>query len=98
MKFTALIAGLKALRASIPAKDQPIAVRQAFADLLLQTWCRVLQLNPDWVNLSEAEVNALNKYLYANHLIVWCKEAAVRVSPLVWADIEERMLTVRKEG
>ena len=98
MKFTALIARLKALQASIPADDQPIAVRQAFADRLLQTWCTALQLTPDWVNLSDAEANALNNYLYANQLIMWCKEAAVRVSPQVWAGIEERMLTVRKEG
>ena len=98
MKFTALIARLKALQASKQADDQPIAVRQAFAERLLQTWCTALQLNPDWVNLSEAEANALNNYLYANQLIVRCKEAAVRVSPQVWAGIEERMLTVRKEG
>ena len=52
----------------------------------------------DWVNLSDAEANSLNDYLYANQLIVRCKEAEVRVSPQVWAGIEERMLTVRKEG
>ena len=56
----------------------------------------MLHLNPAWVSSPEAE--ALASYLYANQLIVRCKEAAVRVSPQVWAGIEERMLTVRKEG
>ena len=98
VNWAALIANFKALQTNIPDDEQPVAVRRAFADQHSQTWYTALHLNPDWVNLSEAEVESLNNYLYANELIVRCKEAAVRVSPQVWAGIEERMLTVRDEG
>lgn len=96
--FAALIDQLTALEAEIPSKDAPVEVRRAFVDHLLQIWCDALGLNPEWLTLSEAEVESLNNYLYANELMVRCKEAAVRVSPQVWAGIEERMLTVRDEG
>jgi hypothetical protein len=46
------------------------------------------------VNLSEEEIKDLDKYLYANYLIIQCKEAAVRVSPTTWEGIEARMLLV----
>jgi hypothetical protein len=82
VNFTAFLATLEGLK---PAQFK-------------QTWYDAFQLNSEWVNLSEAEANALNNYLYANELIVRCKEAAVRVSPQVWAGIEERMLTVRDAG
>ncbi len=97
VNFAALIAELKALRANAPEDQQPFEVCQAFAKKIWQTWYTALQIDSDWVNLSDAEANALNDYLYANELIVRCKEAAVRVSPQVWAGIEERMLTVREE-
>lgn len=34
----------------------------------------------------------LESYLYANSLIIQCKQAAVEVSPKAWKAIEERML------
>ena len=46
--------------------------------------------------LAEEELHALEKYFYANELMVKCKEAAVRVSPQLWAEIEERMITIRE--
>ncbi|WP_242058046.1 MULTISPECIES: NACHT C-terminal helical domain 2-containing protein [Nostoc] len=46
------------------------------------------------VSLSEEEAEALGDYLYANHLIIQCKQAAVRVSPQTWEAIEARMLLV----
>jgi hypothetical protein len=46
------------------------------------------------INLSQEEIKALDNYLYANHLIIQCKEAAVRVSPTTWEAIEARMLLV----
>ncbi|WP_445251866.1 MULTISPECIES: NACHT C-terminal helical domain 2-containing protein [unclassified Microcoleus] len=33
-------------------------------------------------------------YLYANYLIIQCQEAAVRISPKTWEEIESRMLVV----
>jgi hypothetical protein len=46
------------------------------------------------VNLSKEEIRALDNFLYANYLIIQCKEAAVRVSPKTWEAIEGRMLLV----
>lgn len=46
------------------------------------------------INLSLEEAKALADYLYANHLIIQCKQAAVRVSPQIWEAIEARMLLV----
>ncbi|MBW4471158.1 MAG: NACHT domain-containing protein [Stenomitos rutilans HA7619-LM2] len=77
---------------------QSCEARSDLIESIRRTWYLALSLDSDWVDWSEAEAEALNHYLYANELIVRCKEAAVRVSPQVWAGIEERMLTVRDEG
>jgi hypothetical protein len=53
-----------------------------------------IELNEDLLNLSKEESNDLGCYLYVVGLMVHCKDAAVRVSPSVWAGIESRILTV----
>jgi hypothetical protein len=69
-------------------------VRRAFAKQILQTLLKGFRLSPEVVNLSEEEAQARKNYFYANYLMMQCKEAAVRVSPKTWAEIEERMLLV----
>lgn len=64
----------------------------------LPVWFQILNLEAEFIKLSVAESKALENFVMTNRLIVRCKEAAVRVSPQVWAGIEERMLTVRDEG
>ena len=98
VNFTALIAQLKGLEARVPNESSPLDVQRTFVNSVLQTWYEAFKLNQELVNFSETEAMALNKYLYANKLIVLCKEAAVRVSPQVWAVIEKRILTMKKEG
>ncbi|WP_416668256.1 NACHT domain-containing protein [Egbenema bharatensis] len=95
-----LTVNLNTLRSQAPDVYQPRKVRLAFADRISQLWFDALQLNPELVNLSRDEVESLSKYLYANELMVKCKEAAVRVTPGTWAKIEARMLKSRelKEG
>lgn len=39
------------------------------------------------------EISHLTNYFYVLELMVWCKEAAVRLSPEVWRNIESRMIT-----
>jgi len=95
VNFVVLIARLEALKAQTPHDNQPVEVRRAFRNKGLQTWHNALNLNSELVNLSEAEVKALDNYFYANWLMVQCRQAAVRVSPTTWADIEDRMVTVR---
>jgi len=70
------------------------------ADRIRQIWYNALNLTPDLLNLSKAELTALQNYLYANELMVRCKESAVLVKKVVWSGIEERMLKVQgdKDG
>ena len=89
-----LIARLEALKAKVPDDKQPKEVRQAFTKQILQTLLQAFRLSPELVNLSEQEAQAWKNYFYANDLMMQCKEAAVRVSPNTWAEIEERMLLV----
>jgi hypothetical protein len=92
--FSNLIGQLEALKSEAPDDEQPDEVRQAFTNRILHLWFQTLHLNPKIVTLSEEEVIALNHYFYINELMVRCKEAAVRVSPQVWAEIEDRIAKV----
>ena len=92
--FAALINQLKAMRASVPSNDASRAEHLSFSDRISQTWYKALHINPEWLELSREEGRSLENYLYANELMIRCKEAALRVSPQVWNVIEDRMLTV----
>ncbi|MFN6154352.1 MAG: NACHT domain-containing protein, partial [Dolichospermum sp.] len=94
LNFTLLVTRLEALKAKIPDDKQPEEVRQAFAKTLRETLLNGFNLTPEMVDLSGEETKALDNYLYANFLIIQCKEAAVRVSPTTWEGIEARMLLV----
>jgi hypothetical protein len=94
INFTVLIARLEALKAKVPDDKQPEEVRGAFTKQFVQTLLKAFRLSPELVNLSEEEAEAWKNYFYANYLMMRCKEAAVRVSPKIWAEIEERMLLV----
>jgi hypothetical protein len=92
----ALVARLEAMKLRAPDKNQPYEVQQEYHDRISQIWLQALKLDADLVNLTEAELQDLEHYLYANWLIVRCKQAAVRVSPKVWQGIELRMLQIDK--
>ena len=92
--FTILSAKLKALHARILDDKQPREVRLAFAKDLRGTLLNAFNLTLEMINLSNGEIKALENYLYTNHLIIQCKQAAVRVSPKTWEAIEARMLLV----
>ncbi|RCJ20238.1 histidine kinase [Nostoc sp. ATCC 43529] len=59
-----------------------------------QPLLNAFNLSPDIINLSQEKAKALKNYLYANHLIIQCKQASVRVLPNTWERIEARMLLV----
>ncbi|MDB9436568.1 NACHT domain-containing protein [Dolichospermum lemmermannii CS-548] len=94
LNFTVLRTQLEALKAKIPDDKQPKEIHQAFAKTLIETLLNGFNLTPEMIDLSKEEVKALDNYLYANFLIIQCKEAAVRVSPATWEAIETRMLLV----
>ncbi|UNU26034.1 NACHT domain-containing protein [Microcoleus vaginatus] len=94
VNWTELIAQLRELEKQLPDREQHKQIHLAFAHRLVDTWCHALHLNPEIVKLSKEEAEALGDYLSANHLIIECKEAAVRISAKTWEEIESRMLLV----
>jgi predicted NACHT family NTPase len=90
VNFSDLLLQLKDLRS--------ISNDQDYFSQLSGIWYQALRLDPEWLLLSEQEVEALNNYLYANELIVQCKKAAMRVLPQTWAGIEARMLTLNHQS
>jgi NACHT domain len=97
VNFSRLTVQLETLKTQLLDNLQRYKNYSAFADQIFPIWCNALYLKTEWLDLSEAEINALSDYFYANELMVRCKESAVRVSPKVWAEIESRMLTVHEQ-
>jgi hypothetical protein len=81
---------IEALIQNIKSCQSPDIYAQSASEI----WCDALSLNPDFLEISNQEVNALTDYLYIVELIIRCKESAVRVSPTLWEGIESRILTV----
>ena len=94
VNFTILIDELKKLETEIPDNKQPQEERQKFLQCLQQTLLNAFNLSPDIIDLSKSEAKALENYLYANKLLIQCKQASVQVSPTTWGEIEARMLLV----
>ncbi|ALF56464.1 histidine kinase [Nostoc piscinale CENA21] len=92
LHFTNLIKQLQDLKAAIPDNNQLLTVKRKFAKTIRQTLLKAFNLNLKMVSLSTKELEAWDNYLYANYLILQCKQAAVIVSPQTWAEIEDRML------
>ncbi|NER35623.1 MAG: NACHT domain-containing protein [Oscillatoria sp. SIO1A7] len=97
VKWGRLTEKLQTLKNKVPRSKQHNEVRRAFARLIVQIWCKSIHLNRDLVELSIAEAEALRNYLLAIHLMVQCKETAVRLSPKTWAEIESRLLRVPED-
>jgi hypothetical protein len=89
-----LIDQIKELKDKMPDDKQQKQDHQAFRESVQQTLLSAFNLTLEMVNLSEEEAKALGNYLYANYLIIQCKQASVRVSPTTWEAIEARMLLV----
>jgi hypothetical protein len=80
------------MKSRIPDNSQLISAPTSFYEGILQVLCNAIHLDCDLLNLTKSEVEILQDYLYANWLIVQCKNAAVRVSPHIWQQIEDLML------
>ncbi|MEM8639703.1 MAG: NACHT domain-containing protein [Cyanobacteria bacterium P01_G01_bin.54] len=59
---------------------------------LKQLCLQAFHLPPEILEIGDREIQRLRTYLYNNQLLVRCKQAAVKVSPQTWAEIESRML------
>ena len=94
VNFTLLIGQIKEMEAQIHNPHLPQQAHKKFDEELRQINLNAWNLNRECINLSKQERIDWENYLSANHLIIQCKEAAVRVSPKTWAEIEARMLRV----
>ncbi|MBD1998821.1 NACHT domain-containing protein [Leptolyngbya sp. FACHB-541] len=92
VNFKSLVAKLEVLRARFSNRKLSGEEALNLAKDIQKLWFDALHLNPELVNLSEAEVETLTTYLNANLLLVECRQSAVRVSTAVWEAIEAQML------
>ena len=97
VNFTSIIATLKKLKQQIPDEGESKNVRLAFGKRIIKTWLEAFHLTPEMVDLSKSELGVLDNYLYANLLMVQCKEAAVSYSKKTWSEIESQMLLPVRE-
>ena len=56
-------------------------------------WISVLGITDDMLAISREEMENYDQYLCSVELIVACKEAAGRVTPKIWKQIEDQLLT-----
>lgn len=92
--FTPLSNKLKSLKTQVMNDKQTAKVRLEFAKSIRATWLDIFHLNSKLLDLYNEEDQAVMQFLNIYRLIIQCKESAVRVSPEIWAEIEERMLRV----
>ncbi|MGK7956138.1 MAG: NACHT domain-containing NTPase [Crocosphaera sp.] len=89
---TKIMTQLKQLKTEITNDTQPEKDFKAFTEKIIRVWLQGFHLTPEMLNFSQSEIKTLENYLYANKLMMDCKEAAVRVNPKVWEEIETKML------
>ncbi len=89
-----LLQKLRTLKQEISMKSMSEKDPQLFSQKLIKTILDAHKLPEKIIALSKKEARSIDNYYYATHLLIQCKEAAMRVSPEAWATIEERMLRV----
>ncbi|TAE61952.1 MAG: NACHT domain-containing protein [Nostocales cyanobacterium] len=92
INLTALLPELMIIKAANPDDKKSEKSHQYFAEKLTKTLLKFFNLKQEIVNLSAIEIKFLNNYIYANHLIIQCKDAALSVFSEIWEAIEGRML------
>ncbi|MDJ0635351.1 MAG: NACHT domain-containing protein [Xenococcaceae cyanobacterium MO_188.B29] len=93
--YTHLKIRLEEVKKQIPDDRDNQEVKKFYEDLvgkIVPIWLEFFEIDQKKIDITESELKALENYLYANLLMVECKEAAVRVSKETWKDIEARML------
>lgn len=94
--FESLKKHLQMLEIEIPKIErvydqESYKVLRCFVDRVLQVWAESLNLQQEWEAIFRTEAE-LSNYLYANEMIISCKEVAVKISLETWESVLERML------
>jgi hypothetical protein len=94
LDLAATISKLEKMRDQIPDANhnQPHVLRRKFARQLIEIFLATFHLTSEMVDLSKKEIRAMDNYLYVIMLLIECERAAVRRTPEVWSQIEERLL------
>jgi hypothetical protein len=90
--LSALTARLEKLRANFPDTEQPEKMYEKFAKSLGQICLELFKLAQTLLNMSQSEATVIEKYFYANDLMVQCSKATVGGSCKTWQAIESQML------
>jgi hypothetical protein len=91
LDFIAMISQMKELKNKIPDQVNSNNIHD-FAIHLREKFLVNLHVTSVMVNLSKLEFESLENYLYYCCLLIECERAAVRRTPEVWSQIEERLL------
>lgn len=75
------------------AEGQSVELSQTFTDRVVETWYSGL-FDPQLVNLSKPETQALKNYLRVNDLLIRCKDSAEGLSDETWQTVEDQMLLI----
>ena len=87
-----LLEGLNALQTSIPGNNDSSEVHCQFRQVLWETWLNSFQLDPQLLDLTPGEKQALTDYFYACYLLVKCRDVARSITPGTWEVISGRMV------
>ena len=93
--YSSLTNQLEKLKEKISNERASQFKRKNFLNALLNTWFEAFHTTIESMTLSKEEIETLDNYIYANCLIIECKNAAVRVLQKTWNKIESRMLLPR---
>ena len=93
-KLNGLPRRLSMLKEKIPQlNDASAEAWRSFADKLKATWLNAFGLTVDSISLSPEEWQLFNNYLYANELLLRCKDSSVSIiSRKAWEALEEKLL------
>lgn len=81
LNLTRLSIEIERLKAKIPNKKQSKEIHLAFALDFMKTLLNGFHLTPEMVDISVAEIEALDNYLYVNNLIIECLKIADKLTP-----------------
>ncbi len=85
-----IIRKLEYLQSQLP--EDELQIQSDFGQNLIKIILADFHLTHEMVDLPEDEIQILDNYLYAIKLLIECNYAAVRRTPEVWSQIEERLL------
>lgn len=86
------ISEIKSIANQIPEDKLPSEQAKEYLSQLIDIWLAAFSLQREWLSLDIFELHILNDYLYANRLLIECRNTSVRLSRDVREGIIERIL------